>query len=160
MTRVQFPAAEMYAHCVCTREVCSPHPVYSDRHGVGIVCTTNECMTTPPPQAPGRAYVSYDGTRRQKRRRSRRGTQLCRQNCSMAAEAGRMPSAACPCRGARRFATRVPHTESRTLQIRGSIVVSISACHADDPGSIPGRGDVCTLCARERGVFCTPSGFR
>ena len=26
------------------------------------------------------------------------------------------------------------------IQIRGSIVVSISACHADDPGSIPGRG--------------------
>ena len=26
------------------------------------------------------------------------------------------------------------------LQIRGSIVVSISACHAEDPGSIPGRG--------------------
>ena len=25
---------------------------------------------------------------------------------------------------------------------RGSIVASISACHADDPGSIPGRGDV------------------
>ena len=25
-------------------------------------------------------------------------------------------------------------------QIRVSIVVSISACHADDPGSIPGRG--------------------
>ena len=25
--------------------------------------------------------------------------------------------------------------------IRGSIVVSISACHAEDPGSIPGRGD-------------------
>ena len=25
--------------------------------------------------------------------------------------------------------------------IRDSIVVSISACHADDPGSIPGRGD-------------------
>lgn len=24
--------------------------------------------------------------------------------------------------------------------IRGSIVVSISACHAEDPGSIPGRG--------------------
>ena len=24
--------------------------------------------------------------------------------------------------------------------IRDSIVVSISACHADDPGSIPGRG--------------------
>ena len=25
-------------------------------------------------------------------------------------------------------------------QIRGNIVVSISACHAEDPGSIPGRG--------------------
>ena len=25
---------------------------------------------------------------------------------------------------------------------RGSIVASISACHADGPGSIPGRGDV------------------
>ena len=28
----------------------------------------------------------------------------------------------------------------RSEQIRGSIVVSISACHAEDPGSIPGRG--------------------
>ena len=28
--------------------------------------------------------------------------------------------------------------------IRGSIVVSISACHAEDPGSIPGRGGVNT----------------
>ena len=28
-------------------------------------------------------------------------------------------------------------------QIRGSIVVSISACHAEDPGSIPGRGGLC-----------------
>ena len=26
-------------------------------------------------------------------------------------------------------------------RIRGSIVVSISACHAEDPGSIPGRGE-------------------
>ncbi len=26
------------------------------------------------------------------------------------------------------------------MQVRGSIVVSISACHAEDPGSIPGRG--------------------
>ena len=26
-------------------------------------------------------------------------------------------------------------------QIRCSIVVSISACHAEDPGSIPGRGE-------------------
>ena len=29
--------------------------------------------------------------------------------------------------------------------IRGSIVVSISACHAEDPGSIPGRGGVNTV---------------
>ena len=29
------------------------------------------------------------------------------------------------------------------VQIRDSIVVSISACHAEDPGSIPGRGVVC-----------------
>ena len=28
-------------------------------------------------------------------------------------------------------------------QIRGSIVVSISACHAEDPGSIPGCGGFC-----------------
>ena len=28
----------------------------------------------------------------------------------------------------------------RMNQIRGSIVASISACHAEDPGSIPGRG--------------------
>ena len=26
------------------------------------------------------------------------------------------------------------------MQVRVSIMVSISACHADDPGSIPGRG--------------------
>ena len=31
--------------------------------------------------------------------------------------------------------------EARLYQeILGSIVVSMSACHADDPGSIPGRG--------------------
>ena len=39
------------------------------------------------------------------------------------------------------------HKRSCTLQIRGSIVVSISACHADDPGSIPGRGVPFTFCA-------------
>ena len=32
----------------------------------------------------------------------------------------------------------------RSKGIRGSIVVSISACHAEDPGSIPGRGGVST----------------
>ena len=34
--------------------------------------------------------------------------------------------------------------------IRGSIVVSISACHAEDPGSIPGRG----------GFLCSFNVFR
>ena len=28
----------------------------------------------------------------------------------------------------------------KSVKIRDSIVVSISACHAEDPGSIPGRG--------------------
>ena len=31
-------------------------------------------------------------------------------------------------------------TKAALKQILGSIVVSISACHAEDPGSIPGRG--------------------
>ena len=31
-------------------------------------------------------------------------------------------------------------TNDNIDQVRGSIVVSISACHAEDPGSIPGRG--------------------
>ena len=31
---------------------------------------------------------------------------------------------------------------TRSRQIRGSIVVRISTCHAEDPGSIPGRGVV------------------
>ena len=30
--------------------------------------------------------------------------------------------------------------EMTHIKIRDSIVVSISACHAEDPGSIPGRG--------------------
>ena len=34
----------------------------------------------------------------------------------------------------------VNESRSINIQIRGSIVVSISACHADDPGSIPGSG--------------------
>ena len=37
----------------------------------------------------------------------------------------------------------------RRLQVRGSIVVSISACHAEDPGSIPGRG----VCANPPALF-------
>ena len=31
-------------------------------------------------------------------------------------------------------------TDIQANEFRDSIVVSISACHADDPGSIPGRG--------------------
>ena len=34
----------------------------------------------------------------------------------------------------------MPPRVTHEFQIRGSIVVSISACHAEDPGSIPGRG--------------------
>ena len=52
------------------------------------------------------------------------------------------------------------------VSIRGSIVVSISACHADDPGSIPGRGSfIHHLCAgRAEGLLlavnCAPfSGY-
>ena len=41
--------------------------------------------------------------------------------------------------GAHRLAGRGA-THDMTGKIRGSIVVSISACHAEDPGSIPGRG--------------------
>ena len=35
-------------------------------------------------------------------------------------------------------------------RFRDSIVVSISACHADDPGSIPGRGVLFYLLAFEK----------
>ena len=44
------------------------------------------------------------------------------------------------------LALSLPLMSSALRQIRDSIVVSISACHAEDPGSIPGRG-VCT-CSR------------
>ena len=37
-------------------------------------------------------------------------------------------------------------SETTGSHVRGSIVVSISACHAEDPDSIPGRGVFC--CAR------------
>ena len=40
----------------------------------------------------------------------------------------------CPC-----LLLHMQHV-SIPFQIRGSIVVSISARHAEDPGSIPGRG--------------------
>ena len=35
---------------------------------------------------------------------------------------------------------RNAHHKYKVPNIRDSIVVSISACHAEDPGSIPGRG--------------------
>ena len=35
--------------------------------------------------------------------------------------------------------------QARRSIVRDSIVVSISACHADDPGSIPGRGVFCSF---------------
>ena len=46
--------------------------------------------------------------------------------------------------GAISFATPLAASVLLHFRIRGSIVVSISACHAEDPGSIPGRG-VCLL---------------
>ena len=38
------------------------------------------------------------------------------------------------------FLLNLTATISATSSFRGSIVVSIPACHAGDPGSIPGRG--------------------
>ena len=40
-------------------------------------------------------------------------------------------------------------------QIRGSIVVSISACHAEDPGSIPGRGVLYSVVVRSLGALAS-----
>ena len=47
----------------------------------------------------------------------------------------------CPTAATRRFHSR-PQTRasSRLQQVRDSIVVGSSVCHAEDPGSIPGRG--------------------
>ena len=39
----------------------------------------------------------------------------------------------------------IPEITPLRSAIRDSIVVSISACHADDPGSIPGRGGLLLL---------------
>ena len=56
--------------------------------------------------------------------------------------------------------------EKLNSMIRGSIVASISACHAEDPGSIPGRGGACRDCCfkvtqqgssfRKRKIFAEP----
>ena len=43
----------------------------------------------------------------------------------------------------------------RLTKVRGSIVVSISSCHAEDPGSIPGRGgEHCSPQRLARAVQC------
>ena len=46
------------------------------------------------------------------------------------------------------------------MQLRCSIVVSISACHAEDPGSIPGRGVFGKLCEFHGGCYARPQGVR
>ena len=49
---------------------------------------------------------------------------------------------------------RTGNTTGRSReQVRGSIVVSISACHAEDPGSIPGRGATCTHPSKQWGFI-------
>ena len=50
-----------------------------------------------------------------------------------------------PQRPERHVAHRTTRNRAQQHTVRGSIVVSISACHADDPGSIPGRGIFGTL---------------
>ena len=50
-------------------------------------------------------------------------------------------------------------TAERALQLRDSIVVSISACHAEAPGSIPGRGTFVPSVNTEVGSL-VPSGLR
>ena len=39
------------------------------------------------------------------------------------------------------YNTHIAQSTCNHQQVLGSIVVSISACHAEDPGSIPGRGE-------------------
>ena len=55
---------------------------------------------------------------------------------------------------------KLAHVDDHTCwghgQIRGSIVVSISACHAEDPGSIPGRGVFAFLLQPSQGRTCLP----
>ena len=48
----------------------------------------------------------------------------------------------------RQSLTHACQARSQHSRFRGSIMVSISACHAEDPGSIPGRGGLflLTLC--------------
>ena len=68
-----------------------------------------------------------------------------------AGTAGGRPHAATPGSGGVCGVMACRHTAWRArcnfgCHVRGSIVVSISARHADDPGSIPGRGDVMPRC--------------
>ena len=50
-------------------------------------------------------------------------------------------------------------TKATCAPIRCSIVVSISACHAEDPGSIPGRGAACTDRAHHNGQLLMQPGL-
>ena len=58
-------------------------------------------------------------------------------------------------------AQRAIQTRHVHIKFRGSIVVSISACHAEDPGSIPGRGvcqqTICDVSALSAGNACAPA---
>ena len=56
------------------------------------------------------------------------------------------------------FSSKLPWQAS---QLRDSIVVSISACHAEDPGSIPGRGILYMLVTTASNLLlaCTTKPF-
>ena len=75
MTRAQFPAAEIYLHCVPSTEVCSLYTVI--RRGMERACTTHPhvCGAALPPLASWRPEVSYEDRCRQIRRRLLRCTQ-------------------------------------------------------------------------------------
>ena len=45
-------------------------------------------------------------------------------------------------------------TGSTIISVLVSIVVSIPACHAGDPGSIPGRGDLFAICIFLTAISC------
>ena len=62
-----------------------------------------------------------------------------------------------PCiRGRLHFVLLLYKIWNLACKIRGSIVVSISACHAEDPGSIPGRGALLTQRLRNRNANSAP----
>ena len=56
-----------------------------------------------------------------------------------------LPTQRCQCQS-QEIATYTNKPQFRKSKFRCSIVVSISACHAEDPGSIPGGGEGGSLC--------------